>query len=678
MATDNQRSSQRDGAAATRVGVARGFSALPTGARLDRYVVESVIAAGGFGITYIARHEALGRIVAIKEHFPRQFAFRDGATSEVRPTDPSTYSWALDRFLQEGRSLGLCKHGNVVDVTDVFEANGTAYMVLGYEDGVSMKTWRDQLGRQPTQAEVDTWLGPLLDALAFIHEAGLLHRDLAPDNIMIRRDGTPCLIDFGAARQALAERSQMMSAIVKGGFSPPEQYTSSGRSQGPWSDIYALGATLYRTLAGKTPPEATERQLEDELAPLATVLSEAHDFRPGLLAGIDKALRLRMAERPQSVDALRRLLMSDAAPAEAVPSGAAMQPPSSDVDGARPETAAEPTASGQPIPFSKLPRADAHAKPATDPRRIVPLLVASSIALMIGGVAAWSLLRPDGGPATTPIAPVASGSPPSPQAPLPQRAPSPRLGASQAAGPASPATNGSAPTPPPVSPPGTNAQLPSQPPPTPAPAPPPAPSSPPAAAAAAPLAATPPSQQASPAAPSVLPVELASLLSDRDLDRIDNFATTRATALQAASVHADRDDDQREGQTALAQVLKGGSVAIGDGDLAGNWRCRSVQVGDRGVFAYNYFRCQITRSGDAFLFHKTSGSQRKIGRLLRLDGNRFFYFGQSYIDGDRVPVGYNGHHDNDEVGMLVKPAQGRLRLEIAERRSGVEFIELVK
>jgi serine/threonine protein kinase/tetratricopeptide (TPR) repeat protein len=279
-----------------------GFSALSTGTRLsERYIIESVIGAGGFGITYLARHEALGKPYAIKEHFPRQFAFRDGVSATVRPSDAPTFRWTLDRFLQEGRSLARCRHPSIVGVADVFEAYGTAYMVLEFEDGSSLSRWLDLLDRPPTQDEIDGILMPLLDALAYLHSHDMLHRDIAPDNIMIRRDGKPCLIDFGAARQAIAERSQVMSAIVKAGYSPPEQYTTAGRSQGPWTDIYALSGTLYRALAGTRPAEATERQIDDELIPIAKAVEYPEDYRPEFLDAIDAGLRLRPSERPQSV-----------------------------------------------------------------------------------------------------------------------------------------------------------------------------------------------------------------------------------------------------------------------------------------------------------------------------------------------------------------------------------------
>lgn len=288
-----------------------GFTALPSGTRLDgRYVIDSVIAAGGFGITYMARHEALDDICAIKEHFPRQFATRDGATGRVSATDESTFNWALERFLGEGRSLVRCKHPNVVAVKDIFEGNGTAYLVLAFEDGMSLKTYIERLGRPPTQAELDRLLAPLLDALEYVHAQGLMHRDLAPDNILIRNDGSPVLIDFGSARQAIAERSQVLSSIIKSGFSPPEQYTTDGRAQGPWTDIYALAATLYRMITAGPPPEATTRASGIEMTLLTDDPALRSRYRAPFLAAIDYGLRLRTAERPQSIAIWRPMLLN--------------------------------------------------------------------------------------------------------------------------------------------------------------------------------------------------------------------------------------------------------------------------------------------------------------------------------------------------------------------------------
>jgi hypothetical protein len=289
-----------------------GTGALRAGMELERYRVERVIGAGGFGITYLARHTTLGKPFALKEHFPRQFSYREGGSSTIRATEPETFSWSLGRFIEEGRALARLTHPGIVSVADVFEANGTAYMVLGYEEGQSLKSWLERQGRRPTQAEIDGLLGPLLDALAYVHGQGLLHRDIAPDNIMIRPDGAPCLIDFGAARQAIAERSQVMSAIVKGGFSPPEQYSRSGRAQGAWSDIYALGATLYLAVSGQMPPEALDRMAEDELRSLHA-LARRDSYRPGFLNAVDAALRLKPAERPQTISDWRKMLFEPAA-----------------------------------------------------------------------------------------------------------------------------------------------------------------------------------------------------------------------------------------------------------------------------------------------------------------------------------------------------------------------------
>lgn len=287
-----------------------GFTALPAGTRVDRYEIESLIAAGGFGVTYMARHVGLNKRVALKEHFPRDFARRDGRSLSVEPTNPATFEWTKERFLKEGEALTTCRHPGVVEVSDVFEANGTAYMALGYEDGYSFGGWLKSLGRvagggQPrwaTQAELDAILKPLLAALAYVHSKDMLHRDLAPDNIIIRLDGTPVLIDFGAARQAIAQRSQIMSAIVKGGYSPPEQYTTSGKAQGPWSDIYALGATLHYALTAQQPDESTTRTVDDSYRPLRETLGTRRgDYAPEFLAAIDRALMIPRVDRPQTV-----------------------------------------------------------------------------------------------------------------------------------------------------------------------------------------------------------------------------------------------------------------------------------------------------------------------------------------------------------------------------------------
>ncbi len=380
--------SDRPAGGATRLptsGGGGGFSALPTGTRLDgRYILDSVIAAGGFGITYMARHEALADICAIKEHFPRQFATRDGSSGRVSATDESTFKWALDRFLGEGRALVRCKHPNVVAVKDIFEANGTAYLVLAYEEGMSLKSYIEQLGRPPTQTELDRLLRPLLDALEYVHAQGLMHRDLAPDNILIRTDGSPVLIDFGSARQAIAERSQVISAIIKSGFSPPEQYTTDGRAQGPWTDIYALAATLYRAITGGPPPEATNRASGMEMPLLAEDRALLARYRATFLGAIDDALRLRTVERPQSVGAWRPRLLDPQATSP-------VSQPRQTLDNARTalpsRDTTRPVSDPRAATFSQLPdaRPPLQVKSRSSVATLAGVLVITMLAAAIGG-----------------------------------------------------------------------------------------------------------------------------------------------------------------------------------------------------------------------------------------------------------------------------------------------------
>ena len=272
---------------------------LPTGTRVDHYVIREVLGAGGFGITYLAEHEGLGKQYAIKEYFPHAFSYRHGRTVRPSSTSDGTYKWGLERFVSEARALAKFKHPAIVDVTSIFEANGTAYIVLAYEAGTDMSQWLKGLGHAPTQEELDRLLTPLLSALEEVHRHNMMHRDISPDNLLIREDGRPVLIDFGSARESIRGRARALSAIVKHGYSPPEQYTSRPELQGPWTDIYALAATLYRAIGGKLPPDATERIVRDDLQPLARLARAA--YRPGFLDAIDRGLRMKVEERPQTI-----------------------------------------------------------------------------------------------------------------------------------------------------------------------------------------------------------------------------------------------------------------------------------------------------------------------------------------------------------------------------------------
>jgi TPR repeat protein/tRNA A-37 threonylcarbamoyl transferase component Bud32 len=273
------------------------------------YRITRVVGSGGFGITYEAEDFNLRTLVAIKEYYPFDFGDRD-ATMSVRPKSErhkQTFEWGRASFLQEARTLARFEHPSIVRVSRVFEANSTAYMVMRFEQGQNFEAWLKGLGRPPTQGELDRIAAPLLDALEMMHAQKFLHRDIAPDNIIVRTDVTPVLLDFGTARRAVAEMSRALTGIVKAGYSPQEQYASDSRLQGPWSDLYALGGTLYRAVTGKAPEEATLRAIDDSMAPAAKAATGK--YRPGFLAAIDACLRSKLAQRPQSVAELRPMLL---------------------------------------------------------------------------------------------------------------------------------------------------------------------------------------------------------------------------------------------------------------------------------------------------------------------------------------------------------------------------------
>jgi serine/threonine protein kinase len=284
--------------------------ALPDGTELvGDYRIKRVLGAGGFGITYLADEKALARLVTIKEYFPADFAARRNGSASPRSQEVAgDYQWGLDRFIDEAQTLARFDHPNIVRVHRYFRANNTAYMVLHFEEGGSFKSWLKGLKRAPRQTELDAMVAPLLDALELIHKANFLHRDIAPDNIMVRRDGSPVLIDFGSARGQIASHSRTVSALVKPGYSPYEQYATTTSSQGPWTDIYALGATLYHAITGRRPPDAPSRIVSDEYVTATDAALSA--YRSTFLGAVDKALRLEVRERPQSIAEWRGALLA--------------------------------------------------------------------------------------------------------------------------------------------------------------------------------------------------------------------------------------------------------------------------------------------------------------------------------------------------------------------------------
>jgi len=275
--------------------------------RLHWYVIERVLGQGGFGITYLAHDNNLDHKVAIKEYLPMELAVREGDDSVYPATEKQgeRFQWGLERFINEARTLAKFKHPAIVRVLSVFEANNTAYMVMEYESGEPLQ---DILTRRKTMEEGELMqiIIPILGGLREIHQRGFIHRDIKPANILLRDDRSPVLLDFGSARQALGQETRTLTSVVSPGFAPFEQYYSKSDKQGPWTDIYGLGATLYRAVAGRAPMDAIDRS-EALLKAERDIFVPAEDIGAGrystrFLKAIDRALKFREKERPQSVD----------------------------------------------------------------------------------------------------------------------------------------------------------------------------------------------------------------------------------------------------------------------------------------------------------------------------------------------------------------------------------------
>ncbi len=280
-------------------------NALPSGYSLHEYRINSVLGAGGFGLTYLATDANLNLKVALKEYLPSEFASRD-EDSTVRPKSSSaeeSFKWGLQRFMEEARTLASFHHPNIVRVMRFFEANQTGYMVMEFVDGTALTEWIES--RRPLPQESLLALArPILDGLEVIHKAGYLHRDIKPANIYVRADDTPVLLDFGSARQTMGGRKEL-TAVVSPGYAPFEQYHTHGK-QGPWTDLYALGGVLYWMISGAKPVEAAARVRYDIMPPAAQAAVAPYGNQ--LLAAIDWALKPNEEERPQTVGAFMRAL----------------------------------------------------------------------------------------------------------------------------------------------------------------------------------------------------------------------------------------------------------------------------------------------------------------------------------------------------------------------------------
>ncbi len=290
----------------------RNHVALPPGYPLQEYTIEAVLGSGGFGITYRARDNNLQCLVAIKEYLPNDLAVRAAGQTVCAKTESDTHGYriGLDGFLAEARVLATFRHPNIVRVTRFFEANNTAYMVMDYERGESLRDWVKQHG-PVDEAQLLRMFLPLLEGLDVVHKANVLHRDIKPANLNVRDDdGSLVLLDFGAARYARTGESSSLTSIVTPGYAPLEQYHTHG-AQGPWSDLYALGGVLYWLVTGEKPLEAPSRIRNDPM-PSALSLADGR-YSTQLLRAIDWALTPDEVDRPKSVSQFRAVLTGEVA-----------------------------------------------------------------------------------------------------------------------------------------------------------------------------------------------------------------------------------------------------------------------------------------------------------------------------------------------------------------------------
>jgi serine/threonine protein kinase len=280
--------------------------ALAPATRLGEFEVVEVVGVGGFGIVYRAREPALEREVALKEYMPMGMVGRaaDGRVTLRSRQHEEDFALGLRSFVNEARLLARFDHPALVKVHRFWEANGTAYMAMPFYKAQTLRQRRQEMGSlAPTQAWLLSMIEPLLGALSEMHRVDVFHRDIAPDNILWCADNRPVLLDFGAARHALTDRTQSLTAILKPQFAPIEQYADSkAMRQGPWTDVFALASTCYFMLTGRPPLPATARILSDELVPLSQL--ELPGFSEHVLAALDWAMAVRPQDRPQSVAVL--------------------------------------------------------------------------------------------------------------------------------------------------------------------------------------------------------------------------------------------------------------------------------------------------------------------------------------------------------------------------------------
>ncbi len=284
--------------------------ALPEGAQLLNYRIAKQLSGGGFSIVYLA-YDEIGTPVAIKEYLPSALALRNvGEVVQATSVDNlNTFRYGMKCFFEEGRALAKIAHPNVVRVTNFFRANETVYMVMQYERGKTLQDHIQQNKGAVRESFIRRVFAQMLNGLREVHTHKILHLDIKPANIYLRLDGSPVLLDFGAARQTLSDEKNKLSPMYTPGFAAPEQYKNRERL-GPWTDIYSVGASMFSCMAGFA-PQAADARMEDDKMTSATKLWPGQ-YSEQLLQLIDQCLELDYMKRPQSVFALQKELVKEA------------------------------------------------------------------------------------------------------------------------------------------------------------------------------------------------------------------------------------------------------------------------------------------------------------------------------------------------------------------------------
>ena len=286
--------------------------ALPNGYRLNEYTIVRKIGGGGFSMVYLATDDQ-NNLFAIKEYLPGALVLRTSGSVVVEASSDDNrniFRHGMKCFFEEGRTLAKINHSNVIRVTNFFRANETVYMVMQYERGRTLQQYIQTHRGNIREGFIRRVFAQMLTGLREVHTHKLLHLDIKPSNLYIRLDGSPVLIDFGAARQTLSQEETKLQPMYTPGFAAPEQYHNRERL-GPWTDIYSVGASLYASLAGYPPQAADARLLNDNLVPATVNWRGAYSDQ--LLETIDQCLKLNYMERPQSVFSLQKVLMDHTA-----------------------------------------------------------------------------------------------------------------------------------------------------------------------------------------------------------------------------------------------------------------------------------------------------------------------------------------------------------------------------